>query len=117
MRSVGEGEDLVGAGDQAALDLWEHLPLGLRGLPPHERPRTRLRFRSSPGRRARRRLDPEVMGGRPCVRGLRVTVGTIVGLVASGHTHAEILQAYPYLEEADIREALAYAAGPQGVGA
>ena len=55
-------------------------------------------------------MDPEVMGGKPCIRGLRVTVGTLVGLVASGHTAAEILRLYPYLEEEDIREALAYAA-------
>jgi uncharacterized protein (DUF433 family) len=55
-------------------------------------------------------LDPEVMGGKPCIRGLRVTVGTLVGLMASGHSPSEILQAYPYLEEADIYEALAYAA-------
>ena len=41
---------------------------------------------------------------------LRVTVGTVVGLVASGHSTAEILQLYPYLEEEDIRAALAYAA-------
>jgi Uncharacterized conserved protein len=50
------------------------------------------------------------MGGRPCIRGLRVTVGMIVGLVAAGRTNEEILQAYPYLEPEDIREALAYAA-------
>lgn len=55
-------------------------------------------------------LDPAVMGGRPCIRGMRVTVGTIVGLVASGRTSAEILAAYPYLEEGDIPAALAYAA-------
>ena len=55
-------------------------------------------------------LDPAVMGGKPCIRGLRVTVGTVVGLLASGHSVPEILEAYPYLEEADIREALAYAA-------
>jgi len=52
----------------------------------------------------------DVMGGKPCVRGMRVTVGTIVGLIASGHSHAEILAAYPYLEPEDIRQALAYAA-------
>jgi uncharacterized protein (DUF433 family) len=51
-----------------------------------------------------------VMGGKPCVRGMRVTVGTIVGLVASGHAFSEILAAYPYLEDEDIRQALAYAA-------
>jgi len=55
-------------------------------------------------------LNPEVMGGRPCIRGLRVTVGTVVGLVASGYSSAEILGLYPYLEDEDIREALAYAA-------
>jgi len=55
-------------------------------------------------------LDPAVMGGKPCIRGLRVTVGTVVGLLAAGRSTAEILQAYPYLEEEDIREALAYAA-------
>ena len=51
-------------------------------------------------------LDPQVMGGKPCIRGLRVTVGTLVGLVAAGRTDAEILAAYPYLEPADIRAAL-----------
>lgn len=55
-------------------------------------------------------FDPNVMGGKPCIRGLRVTVGTIVGLVASGYSNAGILKAYPYLEEEDIQEALAYAA-------
>jgi len=54
--------------------------------------------------------DPQIMGGKPCIRGLRVTVGTVVGLVASGYSAADILRAYPYLEEPDIREALAYAA-------
>ncbi len=54
--------------------------------------------------------DPKMMGGKPCIRGLRVTVGTVVGLVASGHSPAEILKLYPYLTEEDIREALAYAA-------
>jgi uncharacterized protein (DUF433 family) len=51
-----------------------------------------------------------IMGGKACIRGMRVTVGTIVGLVASGHSFSEILAAYPYLEEEDIRQALAYAA-------
>ena len=50
------------------------------------------------------------MGGKPCLRGLRVTVGTIVGLVATGHSHEEILRLYPYLASDDIREALSYAA-------
>jgi uncharacterized protein (DUF433 family) len=55
-------------------------------------------------------LDPQVMGGKPCIRGMRVTVGTIVGLMAAGHSHEDILKAYPYLEAEDLREALAYAA-------
>ncbi len=54
--------------------------------------------------------DPNVMGGKPCIRGLRVTVGTIVGLVAAGRTSEEILRLYPYLTAEDIREALTYAA-------
>ena len=54
--------------------------------------------------------NTEVMAGKPCVRGMRVTVGTVVGLVAAGHSSSEILQAYPYLEEEDIRQCLAYAA-------
>lgn len=52
----------------------------------------------------------DVMGGKPCVRGTRVTVGTIVGLIASGTSTAELLQAYPYLEEQDVSQALSYAA-------
>jgi uncharacterized protein (DUF433 family) len=55
-------------------------------------------------------VDPAVMGGKPCIRGLRVTVGTIVGLVAAGRSREEILQLYPYLEEPDIAAALSYAA-------
>jgi uncharacterized protein (DUF433 family) len=55
-------------------------------------------------------VDPAVMGGRPCVRGLRVSVGTVVGLVAAGRSNAEILSLYPYLEPDDIRAALEYAA-------
>jgi uncharacterized protein (DUF433 family) len=54
--------------------------------------------------------DPAVMGGRPCIRGMRVTVGAIVGLLGAGRTQEEILQAYPYLEPDDIRAALSYAA-------
>lgn len=55
-------------------------------------------------------FDPKVMGGKPCIRGMRVTAGTIVGLVASGHEKKEILGLYPYLESEDIDQALAYAA-------
>ncbi len=52
-------------------------------------------------------FNPAVMGGKPAIRGMRVTVGTVVGLVASGYTTAEILAAYPYLEAEDIRQAYA----------
>jgi uncharacterized protein (DUF433 family) len=55
-------------------------------------------------------FNPAVMGGKPCIRGLRVTVGTIVGLLAAGRSRDEILKAYPYLESEDIQQALAYAA-------
>jgi uncharacterized protein (DUF433 family) len=55
-------------------------------------------------------LDPAVMGGKACIRGLRVTAGMIVGLLAAGRTREEILKAYPYLEAEDIDQALAYAA-------
>ena len=54
--------------------------------------------------------DPGVLGGTPCIRGLRVPVATVVGMVADGMTVEEILAAYPYLEHADIVEALRYAA-------
>ena len=54
--------------------------------------------------------DPAVMGGKPCLRGLRVTVGTVLGMLASGKTSQEILELYPYLEADDIRAALEYAA-------
>lgn len=55
-------------------------------------------------------VDPAVMGGRPCIRGQRVTVGTIVGLAAAGRSNTEILALYPYLEAGDVRAALEYAA-------
>ena len=54
--------------------------------------------------------NPQVMGGKPCIRRMRVTVGTIVGLIASGQTIEDVLEAYPYLEREDIFEALSYAA-------
>jgi uncharacterized protein (DUF433 family) len=55
-------------------------------------------------------VDPEQMGGVPCIRGLRIPVATIVGMVAEGMSEAEILRAYPDLKKEDIREALRYAA-------
>ena len=55
-------------------------------------------------------MDPAVMGGKPCIRGMRVTVGTIVGLMAAGKAIDEVLAAYPYIEREDILQALTYAA-------
>lgn len=55
-------------------------------------------------------FDPAVMGGKACIRGLRVTVSMILGLLAAQQSRDEILRAYPYLEPADIDEALEYAA-------
>lgn len=55
-------------------------------------------------------FDPQVMGGKACIRGMRVTAGMIVGLIASGRTIEEVLADYPYLEREDVMEALAYAA-------
>ncbi len=55
-------------------------------------------------------FDLNVMGGKPCIRGMRVTVGMIAGLIAAGQSFEEILLAYPYLEEKDLRESLRYAA-------
>ncbi len=54
-------------------------------------------------------IDPNIMGGKPCIRGIRVTVGAITGLVASGVSFHEILELYPYIEEQDIKAALSYA--------
>ncbi len=55
-------------------------------------------------------MDPEVMGGKPCIRGMRVTVGMIVEAMSAGRTVDQLLTDFPYLEEEDIREALAFAA-------
>ena len=55
-------------------------------------------------------FDPNMMGGRACIRGMRVTVSLVLNLVSNGMTTDEILQAYPYLEAEDVRQALRYAA-------
>ena len=55
-------------------------------------------------------LNPDVMGGKPCIRGMRVTVGTLVGLVSAGYTTEQICQAYPYVDNKAVKEALAFAA-------
>ena len=54
-------------------------------------------------------VDPNQMGGTPCIRGLRIPVATVVGMVSEGMTETEILKAYPDLELEDIRESLRYA--------
>jgi uncharacterized protein (DUF433 family) len=54
--------------------------------------------------------DPEICGGRPCIRGLQFPVSQVLGLLASGETVESILHSYPYLESEDIQEALRYAA-------
>jgi uncharacterized protein (DUF433 family) len=59
---------------------------------------------------ARITQDPAVMGGKPCIRGMRVTVGMIVGQIGAGQTIDELLIDYPYLEREDVLEALRYAA-------
>ncbi|NHV98189.1 MAG: DUF433 domain-containing protein [Thaumarchaeota archaeon] len=55
-------------------------------------------------------IDPDVMGGQPCIRGLRIPVSLIIKLIASGKSVKEILDDYPELEEEDVRQALEYAA-------
>jgi uncharacterized protein (DUF433 family) len=55
-------------------------------------------------------VDPEVFGGKPCIRGMRFPVSRLLGLLAAGETRESILRDYPYLEAEDIDEALRYAA-------
>ncbi len=55
-------------------------------------------------------FDPNIMGGRACIRGMRTTVSLILNLISNGMTAAEIVKEYPYLEEDDIRQSLQYAA-------
>lgn len=55
-------------------------------------------------------FDPAVMGGRACIRGMRMTIALVLNLIANGMTVPEILEAYPYLEDEDIRQTLQYAA-------
>lgn len=69
-----------------------------------------LSYTSAMGAFDRISRDPAVMAGKPCIRGTRVTVGVLVGLVASGRSNAEILDAFPYLAAEDIAQALSYAA-------
>ena len=59
-------------------------------------------------------FNPNVMGGKACIRGMRVTVSMILGLLASGASHEEVLSAYPYLEPEDLNQALSFATGRLG---
>ena len=70
----------------------------------------RLRYHDDVQQFNRITMDPEVMGGKPCIRGMRVTVGMIVEAMSAGRTVEELLTDFPYLEDPDIREALAFAA-------
>lgn len=72
--------------------------------------RRRFRYHENVQQLRRITIDPEVMSGKPCIRGMRVTVGMIVEAMAAGRTVDQLLADFPYLEEADIREALAFAA-------
>lgn len=54
--------------------------------------------------------DPAVMGGKPCIRGMRVTVGMIVGQIGAGMSIEELLEYYPYIEREDVLQAISYAA-------
>lgn len=71
---------------------------------------TASEYTSAPRELDRITFEPGKMGGRACIRGLRVTVGLVVSLAAEGRPWDEILADYPYLEVEDIRQALAYAA-------
>lgn len=55
-------------------------------------------------------FDPNIMGGRACIRGMRLTVSLILNLISNGLTAQDIVKEYPYLEEEDIRQSLQYAA-------
>ena len=85
-------------------------PCGRIPCTPHRDPQPHDAYTEAMTRLHRITQDPDVMGGRPCIRGLRVTVATIVGLLAAGHDADEVLAAYPYLERDDISQALTYAA-------
>ncbi len=63
---------------------------------------------------ARITVNPEICGGKPCIRGMRFPVSRLLGLLAAGETSESILASYPYLEQADIQEALQYAASLAG---
>jgi len=96
-------------------------PHGIYGTTPRPNWLARIRMRSIPtclryhrdvARFERITANPSVMGGKPCIRGMRVTVGMIVAAMAAGRTVEQLLADFPYLEEPDIREALALAARP-----
>jgi uncharacterized protein (DUF433 family) len=69
-----------------------------------------MRYHNHAPQLTRITIDPDVMGGKPCIRGMRVTVGMIVEALSAGRTIEQLLADFPYLEEPDVREALAFAA-------
>ena len=79
----------------------------MMALANHQAPTATLRYYQDVLELRRITIDPEVMGGKPCIRGMRVTVGMIVESISAGRTVADLLADFPYLEEDDIREALA----------
>lgn len=84
--------------------VWRHFATAIRDL-------VRERYDEDVQELRRITVNPTIMGGKACIRGMRVTVGMIVESIAAGRSIAELLADFPYLEEQDIREALAYAAG------
>lgn len=71
-----------------------------------------LRYHNGVQQFERITMDPAVMGGEPCIRGMRVTVGMVIEAMAAGRTIEQLLADFPYIQEADIREALAFARTP-----
>lgn len=100
---IRERENLRGSTVPSLTCLWKRRPVAHRFDP--------ILFPfMTPDLLARITHDPGTMGGRPCIRGMRVTVGTIVGLLATGRSIEEVLHTYPYLEREDVLAALAYSA-------
>jgi uncharacterized protein (DUF433 family) len=87
------------------------IPVGLGEFRPLSEVAPEVRYDEGVQELRRITVNPAIMGGKACIRGMRVTVGMIVESIATGRSIPELLADFPYLEEQDIREALAYAAG------
>ncbi|HUE20954.1 MAG TPA: DUF433 domain-containing protein [Bryobacteraceae bacterium] len=81
-----------------------------RSAPGSRHPTADLRYDDDVQQFNRITMDPEVMGGKPCIRGMRVTVGMIVEAMAAGRSIEQLLADFPYIEEPDVREAVGFAA-------